>query len=290
MIPKREFYDLTKPEVGPKEIDAVISVLINNLHVQAILLYGSYAQNLQDKYSDFDLLVLLKEIPLPADRKSAYEKIPYAKVIDIAPRVVQENNGWDNSWSPINDKLQVQGKRVEIGYNTTRWVNRIVNNLIVKHKTTCKDFPFRPYTFLGLLEACQVLYDCNHFTQKIRSKIRPIPEPLKKTILKEFFPILLEAQEELKDYTVRNIGILAHQFHLFRGIDALMQILFVLNDVYDPALKKIEPFLFNLKLLPPHFKEFIIHTLPRFYEKQKEVNQFLEEAIHFLQEHKLDLL
>ena len=109
---------------------------------------------------------------------------------------------------------------MEIGYNTRRWVNRIVHNLIVKHKTTCKEFPFRPYTFLGLLESCQVLYDRNHFIQKIQFQIRPIPAQLKKTLIKEFYPILLEAHEELKDYAARNIGILAYQFHLFRGIDA----------------------------------------------------------------------
>ena len=266
-------------------IDKVISVLADNLRVQAILLYGSYAQNLQDEHSDYDLLVLLKEIPPPSDRKSAYEKIPHAKVIEIAPSAVREKNGWDNSWSPVNDEFLVQGKRVEIGYNTIRWVSRVVTNLIVKHKTACKDFPFRPYTFLGLLEACQVLHDRNHFIQKIRLRIRPIPEPLKRAIFQEFYPILLEAHVELKDYAARNVGIFAYQFHLFRGIDALMQILFIVNDVYDPALKRIEPFLFNLKQLPPHFKEFVTHTLPRFYEKQKEVNQFLENAIHFLRGH-----
>lgn len=263
-------------------IDEVVSVLSNNLNIQAILLYGSYAQNLQDEHSDFDLLVLAKAIPLPAERNGLYEKIPHAKIAEIAPRAVSNNNGWDNSWSPVNDKLLIQGKRVEIGYNTIRWVNRIINNLMVKNKTTCKEFLFRPYTFLGLLEACQVLYDRNHFIQKIRSRIRPIPEPLKKGIFEEFYPILLEAHEELKDYGARNIGVLAYQFHLFRGIDALIQILFVLNDVYDPALKRIEPFLFNLKRLPPHFKEFIIFTLPKFYEKQKNVNDFFEQAIHFL--------
>lgn len=260
-------------------IDEMVAVLTNDLKAQAVLLYGSYAQNLQDEHSDFDLLILMKKIPLPVERKESYEKIPHVKIVEIAPKAVCESNGLDNSWSPINDKLLVQGKRIEIGYNTTRWVNHIVNNLIVKHKTTCKKFPFRPYTFLGLLEVCQVLYERNHFIQKIQSKIKPIPEPLKKAILQEFYPVLLEAHEELKDYAARNIGILAYQFHLFRGIDALMQILFILNEVYDPALKRIEPFLFNLKRLPPNFKKFILDVLPRFYEKQNEVSDFFEEAV-----------
>jgi predicted nucleotidyltransferase len=192
-------------------IDEMVAVLTNDLKAQAALLYGSYAQNLQDEHSDFDLLILLKEIPLPSERKGSYEKIPHIKIVKIAPKAVCESNGWDNSWSPINDKLLVHGKRMEIGYNTTRWVNRIVNNLIVKHKTTYKEFPFRPYTFLGLLEVCQVLYDRNHFIQKIQSKIKPI--------------------------------------------------------------------LFNLQRLPPNFKKFILNVLPRFYEKQREISAFFEEAV-----------
>lgn len=266
-------------------IDEVTTALVDNLKVQSILLYGSYAQNLSDEHSDFDLLVLQEEISPPADRKCAYHKIPHAKVIKLAPRALRESNGWDHSWSPINDQLLVEDKKIEIGYNTNQWVHRVVHNLIVKHKTTCKEFPFRPYTFFGLLEACQVLYDRDHFIDRIRSQIRPIPKPLKKAILREFSPILWEAYGELKDCTARNLGVLFYQFHLFRGIDALVQLLFVLNDVYDPAFKKIEPFLFNLKQLPPYFKEFLIHRLPRFYEKQEEVNQFFEGAIHFLQSH-----
>jgi len=103
-------------------------------------------------------------------------------------------------------------------------------------------------------------------------------------IIDQVIPILLAAHEELKDYAARNIGILAYQFHLFRGIDALIQILLVLNDVYDPALKRMELFLFQLKKLPPHLEEFVLNILPRFYEKQKEVSQFLEETVQFLQD------
>lgn len=265
-------------------IDHIIPILATDLDAKAILLYGSYAQNMQDEKSDFDLLVLLKAIPLPDTRRAIYEKIPHTKIVEIALATLQRSNGWDNSWSPINDKLLIHGKKVEIGYNTIAWVNCVVKKIIVKHQTTFKEFRFRPYTFLGLLESCKILYDQKHFVHKIRSQIRPIPQPLKETIIREFLPILLETHEELKDYTARNIGILAYQFHLFRGIDALIQILFVLNDTYDPALKRMEPFLFQLKKLSPHMERFVLKVLPRFFEKQKEVSQFLEEAIQFVQQ------
>ena len=96
-------------------IEQAIPVLVTHLEPQSILLYGSYAQNLQDEKSDFDLLVLLKTIPVPDTRQDAYEKIPHAKIVEMAPAALQQNNGWDNSWSPINDKLLVHGKKVEIG-------------------------------------------------------------------------------------------------------------------------------------------------------------------------------
>ena len=46
----------------------------------------------------------------------------------------------------------------------------------------------------------------------------------------------------------------------------------------------MEPFLFKLKKLPPHIEKFLLNVLPRFFEKQKEVSQFLEEAIQFVQQ------
>jgi predicted nucleotidyltransferase len=44
--------------------------LAKTLKVQAILLYGSCAQNLQDKRSDVDLLIIVKKTPSPARRQA----------------------------------------------------------------------------------------------------------------------------------------------------------------------------------------------------------------------------
>lgn len=266
--------------------DLVVSILVQELNPEAIVLYGSYASNLQDEKSDVDLLAFFKEVPSPPIRRAVYEKIPNAKILEVAATAHTLNNGWDNSWSPINDKLVINGKIIEIGFNTIEWVNRVVNCLIIDHKTTCEEFPFRPYTFLGLLESCQVLYDPNQFIQKIRSQIRPFPQALKEKIMQEFLPILVNALEELMDCSARNIGILAYQFYLFRAIDALIQLLFVINDVYDPASKRTEPLLFKLKILPPGFEEFLLDVLPRFYENQKRVSEFLKISIDFISRNK----
>lgn len=270
---------------GPKTqmiIDQAIPILVHNLKTQSILLYGSYAHNLQDEHSDFDLLILAKTIPTPAARKKAYDKIPNSKILEIDPKRSSKKNGWDNSWTPVNDKLLIGDQRVEIGFNTTAWADSVLDKLLLEHQTTFKEFSFRPYTFLGLLETCKILYDNEHYAQELRTRARPFPEPLKAKIIQEFLPILVEAHEELKDYSKRQIGILAYQFHLFRALDALIQLVFVVNDTYDPSAKRIEPILFKLKRLPPHFENFINVILPRFYEKQTEVSQFLESAIQFI--------
>jgi predicted nucleotidyltransferase len=268
-------------------VDQAIPILGHNLKAESILLYGSYALNMHDEQSDFDLLVIEKKVSSADKRKRIYDSIPQAQILEVAQQRSQQNNGWDNSWSPINDKLLINNRKVEIGYNTAAWVNSVIEHLIDKHQITFKRFPFRPYTFLGLLEACKVLYDPYNFIGNTQSRIRPFPEPLKNKIMAEFMPILIEAHEELNDYTKRKIGILAYQFHLFRGIDALIQVLFVLNDIYDPAAKRIEPILLKLKMLPPHVDEFLFKTLPRFYERQEQISQFFEDAIQYIQDTKI---
>lgn len=263
-------------------INDVIPVLAQNLKPQSILLYGSYALNLQDEHSDFDLLIIGKKLPSSTRRQKIYKNISNAQLIEIDQQVSRQKNGWDNSWSPVNDKLQINKYKLDIGYNTIGWVNSVIENLIDEHQITFKKFPFRPYTFLGLLETCEVLYDQENYIQQIQSRIRPIPKPLRNKITQEFLPILLEADQELKDYAKRNIGILSYQFHLFRGIDSLIQILLIQNDVYDPASKRIEVLLFDLKKQPPNLKKFILEILPRFYEKQGEVIKFFEDAIQYI--------
>lgn len=171
-------------------ISELVRVSVQNLDLQALVLYGSYAQNLQDENSDFDLLAFFEKVPDPSFRRDFYEKIPHVQILEIASIGLQVNNGWDNSWSPINDKLLIQGKKVEIGYNTIDWVNRIVENVVCKHQTTCKEFPFRPYTFFGLLESCQILYDPHKFIQKILSQIRPFSNPLKERSWRNFYLFL----------------------------------------------------------------------------------------------------
>ncbi len=126
---------------------------------------------------------------------------------------------WNNSWSPVNDQIRFDTMLIEIGFNTTRWVRSIIEEVVDNHKITCNEFAFRPYTFFGLLETSKLLSDKQGFIQECRSKIRPIPKVLKKNIVEHYLPELKELYLDLVDSAKRNIGILAFEHFLFRGLD-----------------------------------------------------------------------
>lgn len=261
-------------------IKKIVKLLVQELDPQSILCYGSYAQGMHDEKSDRDLLILMEAIPSRKVREGVYRKIA-VQIEGMDKKTVGE---WDNSWSPVNDRLRVGSQVLEIGYNTVSWVEEVIEKLIVECAISFEAFRFRPYTFLGLLEASQVFYDKEGFVEKCKERIRPIPEGLKKKIFEANFPVLMENYEDLVDCYERKIGILAFECYLFRGLDAAIQLLFIMNDVYDPASKRTEAFLLKLKKLPAGLKAFIEEVLPRFYERQKEVCEFFQKMIQFLKE------
>lgn len=263
-----------------KKLNELITDLTKEFDIQSVLCYGSYAVNMNDAKSDVDLLVLVSGVVPSNDRRvAAYEKFPNLKIITIS----KDNTDWDQSWSPVNDKLVIDNQIIDVGFNTTTWVNHVIENLIGKSLITFPEFQFRPYTFLGLLETCKILYDKENYIDKYRSQIKPIPEKLKNEIINSFLPILRESYEDLADYSQRDIGILAFEFMLFRAIDALIQLLYVINDVYDPASKRTEKFLFQLKNTPENLQNFINSILPRFFENKNEVISFLKNSIKFIE-------
>jgi hypothetical protein len=262
------------------DINEFVKHLAKEITIQGILCYGSYAQMLQDNKSDIDLLVLVNDV-IPQDnlRKITYSKFPDTKIVSLGKNM----GDWDVSWTPVNDCLMIGDQAIDIGYNTTEWVNRVIENLIIKNQITFDEFPFRPYTFLGLLETCKILYDKNNFIASCQSKISPMPHGLRKEIIHSFLPILRESYEELVDYSQRDIGILAYQFQLFRGLDAIINLLCAINDTYDPASKRTEIFLFKLKKQPPDLPELINKILPRFYENKNEVLNYFKSSISFIE-------
>lgn len=134
------------------------------MKIESILCYGSYAQAQHDHKSDIDLLVIMPEkIPSSEERDLIYKKIPNISIVSIDKK---QADMWDTSWTPINDQVRIEHQLIEVGYNIKSWAMIIIDKLIDKNLITFEEFPFRPYTFLGLLETSKILYDRNNFIKR----------------------------------------------------------------------------------------------------------------------------
>jgi hypothetical protein len=121
--------------------------------------------------------------------------------------------------------------------------------------------PFRPYTVLGLLAHAIPLYDPHGIVDGLRAHLSPYPTVLQANLLGESLPIMTDGLAELRDYTRRHIGPSAFLLHLERVCDAMVSVLYALNEHYDPATKRPEQELCKLAILPDQFVARFVRLL-----------------------------
>ena len=102
-------------------------------------------------------------------------------------------------------------------------------------------------------------------------------------IIKENLSIFNESVDDLEDFSQRDIGLLAFQFMLFRGLDAAIQIIFAINEVYYPASKREEKHLMRLSKLPQGMHELIYDLLPVFFNRKNEILMRLKDIKLFIE-------
>lgn len=260
-----------------------LSPLIQSLNtasnIEAVLCYGSYAEGTQDDKSDIDLLVICKQaIPSAELREKVYKQNQGTQII-----LGKSHENWETSWTPINDEFVLNDKKIEIGYNRSKWAQDVVTQIIDEGKTTLEDFQFRPYTFLGLLENSICLFEKESFLTQLKQQIRPFPAKLKESIIAENLSVFNESLVDLEDFSQRDIGLLAFQFMLFRALDAAIQIIFAINEVYYPASKREEKHLMRLAMLPEGMHELIYDLLPVFYNRKNEIIKSLKAIKLFIE-------
>lgn len=267
------------------EVQNFLTQLLQFLEIESVICYGSYATGYQDQKSDVDLLIFVKNIPEKRELEEIYHQFKGFHKIEL-----KELDLWNSSWTMMNGSLEaMNGMKIEFGFNTIEWTKTVMQKLLENHEISFEEFPFRPYTFLGLLEHSQSIYDQNFFIEKLKSKIRPFPLELKKAIVKPNLAMLQDCLLDLEDNIARNIGILSYQFHIGMGLDAAIQLLWVLNDYYDPASKRSENYLFKLRILPENFEKFISITLPKCYEKREEFLQEFLKVKDFIEKQIIEL-
>ena len=90
------------------DIIEAASQVATHLGATSVLCYGSYAMSIQDQKSDIDLLVLVPStIPDSYARQAGYDALKSASVLELDKG---NAGGWDNAWSPVNDRLQIDGQ------------------------------------------------------------------------------------------------------------------------------------------------------------------------------------
>lgn len=239
----KKYYDTARELSG---------VFAGQSDVLSVLILGSLAQGTIDKYSDIDLLVILKDsIPSSHQRGKHFYNHKGIEVIKIE----KGNTDWNNQWSPVNDKIKYKNIEIDIAYNVKDWVDKVVEKVCKSSNVTIPEFTFRPYTFIGLLKSSIVLYDKGGYIKQIIKRAKVFPKKLKENILKDNISIFKESLGDLTDYSKReNIGNMAFLFHLNMVLDAFLNILFAINEEYDNASKRPENELSKLKKLPKNFK------------------------------------
>lgn len=206
----------------------VMRVFVEHASIRSIIVFGSVATGTVDAYSDVDMLVICHPGVIPAvERALLLEDVGTGWIVD---------SDQDNALFAAGDKDgMVDNILVTAHYQTTAWINTVLHEVIDYGAITTKLLPFRPYTLPSLLQRGWLLYDVDGHVEAWRDQVKHYPPLLKQNILQHFTPILQEQTDELVATARRSIGPRNFLFHLNRSVDALISILYALNNVYDPA-------------------------------------------------------
>jgi hypothetical protein len=209
------------------------SLLASQPVVSAVLVMGSVASGHVDERSDVDLLVICRS-----------EMLPLAEREHLLAQVGTDWRFQETQAHPLFAEVDVDGHvdgvLVTVHYQTVAWIEMVLRQVIEQGAITTEQMPFRPYTLLALLQRGWLLYDQDGLVGSWREYMHTFPPLLKTNLLRWFIPRLEEQVDELVATAERDLGPRAFLFHLNWAVDALIEILLALNEVYDPADRRTE--------------------------------------------------
>ncbi len=216
--------------------------------VSSVLVFGSVAYGDVDERSDVNLFVACRP-----------------EIISIAERMrlfSQVGSGWRfggqlNTNPPFATRDTdgiVDGVSVSLHYQTASWVSNVLREVLLKGELTTRLMPSRPYTLPALFQQGWLLLDKKKVVRKWRDQAQPFPWQLKLNLLRHYVPILHENLEALVADAERHLGSRLFLFHLNHAIDALVSVLFAVNEVYEPGDRRAERNIFPaLERVPRDF-------------------------------------
>jgi predicted nucleotidyltransferase len=260
------------------------NLLGGRLEVTSVYVMGSVASGHVDEGSDVDITILCRSEILPLSvRKDVLSLVGSEWQFDIKP---QANPIWDSA-----DRGLVDNIMVEIHYQSASLISEVLEDVMKKGAITTQKIPFRPYTVVGMLQRAWLLKDKEGIFKGWLEQTRSYPQILKLNILNEFVPILREYTEDLVSYAERHLGPGLFLFVLVRAKDALVRVIFALNEVYDPAEKRELNLLSGLALLPSNFATRLTYILegpfdePGSTERARLFEQLKDEVLEMAEPH-----
>jgi len=223
--------------------------------VASVLVFGSVATATVDEYSDVDIFVICQpDLIAEVERNQLLSAIGTGWTIGVTS---------EGDLFPVGDEDgRVNGIPVTIHYQTVSWIEAVLSEVLDYGAITTRLLPFRPYTLPALLQRSWLLYDGSGHVAHWRHQAEHYPALLKQNIIEHFAPILSEETEELVAAAQRSLGPANFLFHLNRSRDALISILYALNELYDPADRRAAQNVWPLlKIAPlnfvPHLKAIL---------------------------------
>lgn len=226
----------------------VDSIFGENGGVSAVLVFGSVASGHVDERSDVDILVVCtRNVPSVAERRSLLSQIGMNWLYAAG----SDQNAL---FAEADVDGVVDGIFVTVHYQTVAWISEVLEDVLERGAVSTRKMPFRAYTLPALLQRALLLRDKDGWICRWRVRAQVYPALLKLNVLEHFVPILRENVGELLANTERGFGPRVFIFRLDRAVDALLGIVYALNDTYDPADRRAETTVLPaLGHVPDHF-------------------------------------
>lgn len=116
----------------------------------------------------------------------------------------------------------------------------MLREVLLKGALTTRLMPSLPYTLPALFQQGWLLLDKKKVVRKWRDQAQPFPWQLKLNLLQHYVPVLRTNLEALVADAEWRFGSRLFLFHLNQAADALVSVLFAVNEVYEPGDRRAE--------------------------------------------------
>lgn len=232
------------PDLPPVVAD-IVDRLARIEHVLAVALGGSRARGTHRPDSDIDLgLYYRDESPFAVDDLVALA----GEISDAPDPVVTDFYRW-GPWVNGGAWLTVGGQRVDFLYRSLDRIERVIADCLGgKIESDFYQQPpygFHSYIYLGELSICRPLCDPDGVLARLKERILPYPQPLKRAVINRFLWGC--------EFDLAHAAKLAQQGDVYNAVGCftrvaaqMVQVLYALNERYfvgdKGALDEIEGF------------------------------------------------